>query len=61
MNEGKDVTIITTGHLVWKSLQAAELLESEGICAEVIDIATIKPLDEAAVVASVLKTKAVVV
>lgn len=61
MNEGKDVTIIATGHLVWESLQAAELLESEGICAEVIDIATIKPLDEAAVVASVLKTKAVVV
>ena len=61
MNEGKDVTIIATGHLVWESLQAAELLESEGICAEVIDIATIKPLDETTVVASVLKTKAVVV
>ena len=61
MNEGKDVTIIATGHLVWESLQAAELLEIEGICAEVIDIATIKPLDEAAVVAAVLKTKAVVV
>ena len=61
LNEGKDVTIIATGHLVWEALKAAETLESEGICAEVIDIATIKPLDEAAVVASALKTKAVVV
>lgn len=61
LNEGKDVTIIATGHLVWEALKAAETLESEGICTEVIDIATIKPLDEAAVVASALKTKAVVV
>ena len=61
MNEGKDVTIIATGHLVWEALKAAEILENEGICAEVIDIATIKPLDEAAVVASAMKTKAVVV
>ena len=61
MNEGKDVTIIATGHLVWEALKAAEILEAEGICAEVIDIATIKPLDEAAVVASAMKTKAVVV
>ena len=37
MNEGKDVTLIATGHLVWESLQAAEALEAEGICAEVID------------------------
>src|SRR5574344_4891 len=43
MNEGKDVTIIATGHLVWESLQAAEALEAKGIFAEVIDIATIKP------------------
>ena len=55
------VTIIATGHLLWEALKAAEILESEGICAEVIDIATIKPLDEAAVVASAMKTKAVVV
>ena len=61
MNEGKDVTIIATGHTVWESLKAAEMLEEEGICAEVIDIATIKPLDEQAVVASALKTGAVVV
>ena len=46
MNEGKDVTLIATGHTVWEALQAAEALEAEGISAEVIDIATIKPLDE---------------
>ena len=61
MNEGKDVTIIATGHLVWEALQAAEALEAEGICAEVINVATIKPLDEATIVASALKTKGVVV
>ncbi len=61
LNEGKDVTIFATGHTVWEALLAAEELESEGICAEVINIATIKPLDEKAVVASALKTRAVVV
>ena len=61
MNEGKDVTIFATGHTVWEALKAADILEGEGICAEVIDIATIKPLDEQAVVESVLKTGAAVV
>lgn len=61
MNEGKDASIIATGHMVWEALKAAEILEEEGVFAEVIDIATIKPLDEEAVLASVLKTKAVVV
>ena len=61
MNEGKDVTIFATGHLVWEALLAAEALEAEGISAEVIDIATIKPLDEEAVLASVKKTGAAVV
>lgn len=61
LNEGKDVTIIATGHMVWEALQAAEALEAEGICADVINIATIKPLDEATIVKSVLKTGAVVV
>lgn len=61
LNEGKDVSIFATGHMVWEALQAAELLESQGICADVINIATIKPLDEEAVLASVLKTRAVVV
>ena len=61
MNEGKDVTIFATGHTVWEALKAADMLEAEGICAEVIDIATIKPLDEQAVVESVMKTGAAVV
>jgi transketolase len=61
MNEGKDVTLIATGHTVWEALQAAEALEAEGISAEVIDIATIKPLDEEAIVASAAKTGCVVV
>ena len=60
MNEGKDVTIFATGHLVWEALGAAEILENEGISAEVIDIATIKPLDTEAVIASVRKTGAAV-
>ena len=61
MNEGQDVTLIATGHTVWESLQAAEALEAEGISAEVIDITTIKPLDEEAIVASAAKTGCVVV
>ena len=60
MNEGTDVTIFATGHLVWEAVNAAELLEAEGISAEVINIATIKPLDVEAVVASAKKTGAVV-
>lgn len=61
MNEGKDVTIIATGHLVWEALKAAEILENNGICADVLDIATIKPLDEQSIIISALKTRAVVV
>ena len=61
MNEGADVTLVATGHMVWESLQAAEALEAEGISAEVINVATIKPLDEATLLASARKTKAVVV
>lgn len=61
MEEGKDVSVFATGHLVWEAIQAARLLEGEGVAAEVIDIATIKPLDEKAVIASVMKTRAVVV
>lgn len=60
MNEGTDVTIIATGHLVWEALKAAESLDEEGISAEVIDIATIKPLDSEAIISSVSKTCAVV-
>lgn len=60
LTEGNDVTIIATGHLVWQSLLAAEALESRGISAEVINIHTIKPLDEEAILASVKKTGCVV-
>ena len=61
MTEGKDVTVFCCGHLVWEALQAAEALEAEGISVEVVNVATIKPLDEDAVVASVKKTgKAIV-
>jgi len=42
------VTIIATGHLVWEALEAAKILEDKGISAEVINIHTIKPLDETA-------------
>lgn len=60
LNEGTDVTIIATGHLVWQSLLAAEVLENQGISAEVIDIHTIKPLDEEAIIKSARKTGCVV-
>lgn len=61
LNEGKDVTIIACGHLVWEALQAVEALEAEGISAEVLNVATIKPLDEETLVASIKKTGAVVI
>jgi transketolase len=60
LTEGNDVTIIATGHLVWEALQAAEKLEEKGISAEVINIHTIKPLDEEAILKSVKKTGCVV-
>ena len=60
MNEGTDVTIFATGHLVYPALQAAEKLEEKNISAEVINIHTIKPLDEEAILQSVKKTNAVV-
>lgn len=58
--EGSDVSIFCTGHLVWKSIQAAQSLAEQGISAEVINIHTIKPLDEQAVLESVRKTGCVV-
>jgi transketolase len=60
LNEGSDVTIIATGHLVWEALIAAEKLEEKGISAEVINIHTIKPLDEEAILKSIAKTGCVV-
>jgi transketolase len=60
LQEGKDVSIFATGHLVWKAIEAIEILEQKGIHAELINIHTIKPLDEKAVLASVKKTGCVV-
>lgn len=61
MNEGKDVSIFATGHLVWKAVEAAKQLEAEGLSVELINIHTIKPLDAEAVLKSVAKTKCAVV
>ncbi|MCT4562608.1 MAG: transketolase family protein [Crocinitomicaceae bacterium] len=58
--EGTDVTIVACGHLVWKSIEAAQALAKEGISAEVINMHTIKPLDEATLLKSIAKTKCVV-
>ena len=58
--EGTDVTIVATGHLVWEAIQAAVELNEKGISAEVINIHTIKPLDEEAIINSVKKTGCVV-
>jgi len=60
LNEGKDVTIIACGHLVWKSIEAARILTEKGYSVEVINMHTIKPLDENAIITSVKKTKCVV-
>jgi transketolase len=56
MIEGADVSIFATGHLLWKAIEAAEILDQQGIHAEVINIHTIKPLDDDAILKSVLKT-----
>jgi transketolase len=56
LKEGTDVSIFATGHLVWESLLAAEALEKKGINAEVVNIHTVKPLDEEAVLKSIAKT-----
>ena len=56
MKEGNDVTIVATGHMVWQSLEAVRVLEAEGIDAELINIHTIKPLDEDIILTSVNKT-----
>ena len=61
MNEGNDVSIFATGHLVWKAIEAAKLLEGEGISVALINIHTIKPIDREAVIASVRQTGCAVV
>ncbi len=60
INEGTDVSIFATGHLVWKAIEAGEMLAAKGISAEIINIHTIKPLDEKAILDSVRKTHCVV-
>ena len=60
LKEGNDVTIFATGHLVWEALEAAKTLDAEGISAEVINLHTIKPLDNDAILKAVAKTKCVV-
>ena len=58
--EGSDVTIIACGHLVWKSIEAAKILEEKGVSVELINMHTIKPLDKNAILKSVAKTRCVV-
>ena len=58
--DGKDITIIATGHLVWESIVAADKLSEKNISAEVINIHTIKPLDNEIILKSVKKTKCVI-
>lgn len=60
IKEGTDITIIACGHLVWKSIEAIKVLEERGISVELINMHTIKPLDESAILLSVAKTKCVV-
>ncbi|WP_111308220.1 transketolase family protein [Confluentibacter sediminis] len=60
LTEGTDVTIVATGHLVWEALEASKVLFEKGITAEVINIHTIKPLDEEAILKSVAKTGCIV-
>lgn len=60
LNQGSDVSIIATGHMVWQAVEAARALASEGISCEIINVHTIKPLDEATILDSVSKTKCVV-
>lgn len=60
VNEGADVSIFATGHMVWEAILAGEKLAEIGIDAEIINIHTIKPLDEEAVLRSVMKTGSVV-
>jgi len=58
--DGNDVTLVATGHLVWEALEAAKALHESGISAEVINIHTIKPLDDKAILESVNKTGCIV-
>ncbi|HVV06646.1 MAG TPA: transketolase C-terminal domain-containing protein [Puia sp.] len=59
-SEGSDVTIFACGHLVWKAIEAGRILEEKGVSVEVINIHTIKPLDTAAIIQSIQKTRCAV-
>ena len=58
--DGDDVTIVATGHLVWEAIEACNQLKKEGVSAELINIHTIKPLDEKIILKSIVKTKCIV-
>jgi transketolase len=58
--EGNDITIFACGHLVWKAIEAGKILEEKGFSVELINIHTIKPIDEAAIIQSIQKTKCAV-
>ncbi|MBC7327937.1 transketolase family protein [bacterium] len=60
LKEGKDVSILACGLMVWQALQALELLEKEGIEAELVNVSTIKPLDEETILRSLSKTRCAV-
>jgi transketolase len=60
LQPGTDVTVVATGHLVWEALEAAKELNDQGISVEVINIHTIKPLDEEIILKSVSKTSCIV-
>ena len=60
LNEGKDVTIVATGHLVWESILAGQKLADTGISAEIINIHTIKPIDKEIILKSIKKTRCIV-
>jgi transketolase len=60
IHEGSDVSIFACGHLVWEAMKAVEILEKEGIHCDLINIHTIKPLDTAAIIQSIQKTKCIV-
>lgn len=61
VREGKDLSIITYGATVWKSIEAAETLEKDGVSVEIIDLRTLLPLDDDAIIATVKKTNKVLI
>jgi transketolase len=60
LHEGTDVTIVATGHLVWQAIEAGNELIKQGVSVEIINIHTIKPLDDAIILKSIAKTKCIV-